>query len=106
MKKTLLTSLAVVTSMLVTFCVVAQSVQPSTNFALYPNPASGTFYLNMQGSDANRTVTVTNVIGETVKTALATSSETEITIDKYVPGLYFVTLTSGMSVTTRRLELH
>ena len=80
-------------------CVVAKAElgvdESATAFSIYPNPVSGTLYIN--GGNAEYTYTMYNGMGQVVATGNAKGAE-QISVDGMTEGVYFLRLTSGTQV--------
>ncbi|AXG74418.1 T9SS C-terminal target domain-containing protein [Flavobacterium arcticum] len=81
----------------------ASSVDFTANeFVLYPNPASDNITLKMQNLNGEAIVTVTNILGKTVLSAIVSSNESNLDISMLNSGMYFVTLQAeGKSITKK-----
>jgi hypothetical protein len=63
------------------------------NIAVYPNPASNEIFVLSSMLTDESTVSIVNMVGETLFTANTNSDQLKIDIQDYLPGVYFVTLT-------------
>ncbi|AXG74419.1 T9SS C-terminal target domain-containing protein [Flavobacterium arcticum] len=81
----------------------ASSVDFTANeFVLYPNPASDNITLKMQNLNGEAIVTVTNILGKTVLSAIVSSNESNLDISMLNSGMYFVTFQAeGKSITKK-----
>ncbi len=64
---------------------------------LYPNPASGVFYLELSDAYLNSDVSVYNIIGSRVKQFTNVNPDTPLNISGLKPGMYFVQVGSEQS---------
>lgn len=68
----------------------------ATKTSLYPNPNNGNFRINIEsGVAANATIQITDMAGRTVAKYNASSNNLNISNNKLVNGVYFVTYTVG-----------
>jgi PKD repeat protein len=70
-------------------------------FNMFPNPASQTLIL--EGTIAGATVTISNVLGQTVYTAEVTGSKEVIPVSSFSSGAYFVNVSGSNGVSTKKL---
>jgi hypothetical protein len=76
--------------------------------SIYPNPARDHFFVEIEApATANKTVTVTNMVGAQVKTVdLTGTTRRRISVSDLAPGVYFISLkVNGKATTTRRLVI-
>lgn len=71
---------------------------------VYPNPATTSFTLS--GLAAGNTITLTDATGRTVRTSVAGSSQTEVSLNGIRAGIYAVSVTSGAGTSTGRLVVY
>ena len=67
----------------------------ATTFSIYPNPSNGEFTINLSGEAKISTLTVKNVVGQTIinKTVNVAGNTTEtISLSDYSKGVYFLTV--------------
>ena len=67
----------------------------ATSFSIYPNPSNGEFTINLSGEAKISTLTVKNVVGQTIinKTINVAGNTTEtISLSDYSKGVYFLTV--------------
>jgi hypothetical protein len=67
----------------------------ATSFSVYPNPSNGEFTINLSGEAKISTLTVKNVVGQTIinKTVNVAGNTTEtISLSDYSKGVYFLTV--------------
>ena len=79
----------------------------NTSMSLYPNPASTFTMLQMGKVNANATVTVTDLQGREIRSFAVnqTSEPVRIDTDDLRAGMYFVTVSDGMSRQTVKLSV-
>ena len=75
--------------------------------ALYPNPASSYTMVSVRDMSSNAMVTVADLQGRVLRRFTVTHSEEPIRIETvdFVPGVYFVTVTDGMTRPTAKLTV-
>ena len=77
--------------------------------AIYPNPSGGIFTLTLSPSTQPTTVTINNILGQTVYTASFQSSATYtspvISVQQLSKGLYFLRINNGQLNIVRKLVL-
>ena len=83
---------------------LAESV---ASVALYPNPASSYTTVSVQDMSSNAMVTVVDLQGRVLRSFTVAHSEEPIRIETvdFVPGIYFVTVTDGMTRQTAKLTV-
>ena len=74
--------------------------QNGTIFAIYPNPANDKITIEAQSTLFD--LVVVNMAGEVVTTQKDCDSQTEISLNGLSAGVYFVRLTTGDTVVTRK----
>ncbi len=84
--------------------VISQSVSPCTGITeltasaginVYPNPSSGEFILKVDRMNSEMHFEIFNSLGQSVKKAGITESETHINIKDVAQGVYYLKLTTG-----------
>ncbi|HOE04372.1 MAG TPA: T9SS type A sorting domain-containing protein [Bacteroidales bacterium] len=69
----------------------------STNdLTIYPNPARN--YVYVRGTSEGEAYTITDISGKTIMSGYFTDSETRISFDKLIPGLYCLVTAGGRNV--------
>ena len=79
------------------------------NVAIFPNPNTGTFELNVEGATESIEITIFDAQGQTVYSSTEAKSNSLVkTIDmnKASKGIYFVKVQSGVNVTTKKLVIN
>ncbi len=74
----------------------AESVN-NANMVVYPNPASGRFFIRYNGNSSITAVKVTDILGKKVAEIepVSTTSEVSFDISQYNAGIYLVTITDA-----------
>jgi hypothetical protein len=81
------------------------SEKGATGFSIYPNPANTSIRLNLETLVGNGQITLTDLLGKTVKTIAVNNQQANVTIDvsNLNKGIYFITLKNGENVTTSKV---
>lgn len=91
------------------FAAVAEEVATDkADISVYPNPAHNSFKVNIAGFSGNINVKVVNMNGVTVyskQTVATAKSVLDVTLNKAVPGFYFVSVTDGNNTVTKKLNV-
>lgn len=66
-----------------------------TSFKIYPNPASGRFFILLDELTLENIITVVDVTGQVVKTIIADRRTLEVSTTNMAPGIYFIRYNSG-----------
>jgi hypothetical protein len=77
-----------------------QNVKKASSVAIYPNPAGHEINVDFDNTDIrNSTLTVVNVLGQTVYTTTVNADHVSINSSKFIPGVYNILFhnTSGSS---------
>jgi plastocyanin len=77
----------------------------SENVSLYPNPAKGVFYLELENNFSNKlSISIYNTLGQEVKNLQTGFNPDEpINISELNSGMYFVKISEGDNSVTKRL---
>jgi len=73
---------------------------------IYPNPNTGSFNIHLEGTDKETTITVYNLVGESVYRVKLQSDEgntTLVNLENAAKGIYFVSLVSGNRSFTQKI---
>jgi hypothetical protein len=70
-------------------------------FSVYPNPTSG--LLNVETTTDDNTITVFDLVGNAVYTVKSTSLKTEIDMQNFANGIYFLKVENSKTVSTIRI---
>ncbi len=74
--------------------------------ALYPNPSSGTFQLDIPETYLNGQVTISNTLGQVVFQQILTSPQSTLKLDDQQAGVYLLHIQKGEHQLTKRLILN
>lgn len=81
-------------------------VQENSNFSVFPNPSNGVFTFQNIGKDVTN-IDVFNLLGEKVFQSanhyLVNNNETAIDLSTKPKGIYFIQVTNGKSITTKKI---
>ena len=73
-------------------------------FNLYPNPSNSVINIEYLVSNKNATtIEITNTLGQTILSKNVKENKTQINVDDYVKGIYFVTIKSDDIMSTQKL---
>ena len=76
----------------------------STDFKMYPNPAEETVFIKMNTLlNENSNVMISNINGQTIYNQKIVDATKKIDVSNFTSGFYFVKVTEGNSVTTKKL---
>ena len=64
----------------------------TTDFSIYPNPTSNVINLRLANNNNVATITISNILGETVKTATMNGAESKLSLESLINGVYFITI--------------
>ena len=67
-----------------------QDIATDKGFSLFPNPTSGSFYLDIAGASTNAKVLILNINGQLLKQLTTATSSTLIDISSFSPGVYLI----------------
>ena len=74
-------------------------------FSIYPNPAK--IQVSIDNVELGSTITIFDVSGKIVYSAVANTSATEINVSAFVSGMYFVQVANqGVLIGTQKLQVH
>jgi hypothetical protein len=74
-------------------------------FSIYPNPAKN--QVSIDNVELGSTITIFDVSGKIVYSAVANTSATEINVSAFVSGMYFVQVANqGVLIGTQKLQVH
>jgi hypothetical protein len=64
----------------------------NTDFSLYPNPTTNLVNINLANNTDVATITISNILGETVKTNTMTGVNSQLSLESLINCVYFITL--------------
>jgi len=81
-----------------------ETLTEANPFSVYPNPASDRITIALKNQNHNTSAQLSNLTGAVVKTVSDLNSvSNELTISELPSGIYFLTITSGESVFTKKI---
>ena len=83
----------------------ASKIEAKADFAIYPNPTTGQFTLELGTLATPTTVRVFDVLGQTLVTRTVTTTKTTVRLDGYSDGAYFVEVRNGTAVAVKKILL-
>ncbi len=85
------------------FPTAIEAVEDRDDFAIYPNPVDDKLYINATNTQIN-TVTITNVVGQVIKTVQQVPSGTTVDVQSLAPGIYFLYIAGEGRSSVKRFE--
>ena len=64
----------------------------NTNFNVYPNPTTNLININLANNKDFASITISNILGEAVKTTTMTGSNSKLSLESLINGVYFITI--------------
>jgi len=80
-------------------------VQGDIPFNIYPNPANTSFTIEVSQLNKETTLSIQNVLGQSVYTAVVTSLKTKVDLSGFAEGVYLVELSQGSTKTTKQVVI-
>ena len=74
-----------------------------SNVSIYPNPTEGLFTVGLDQLDDNSRVVVYTAVGQDIINQQLNTKQTVINLKEYNSGIYFVKITNGDMIITRRI---
>jgi len=71
--------------------------------SIYPNPATNSLQVSFSGNSENSTLVMTDMLGNTVKQTTFNTQHAALNIADVSGGIYFITLTSGATISTQKV---
>jgi len=72
----------------------------------YPNPATGTTYVNVDFNSGEATLTISNVLGKSVEVLTLTQpGKVKIDVKELINGIYFLTLEADGDKITKKMTV-
>lgn len=81
-----------------------QQENTETNFVFYPNPANGSITVNT--ASGAQTITITDALGREVFRTQVSSAQTQISLEGFAPGMYFLNVGSAKGNSTQVLSVN
>ena len=64
----------------------------NADFSIYPNPTTNLVNINLANNNDIATITISNILGEAVKTTTMTGVNSQLSIESLINGVYFITV--------------
>jgi hypothetical protein len=75
----------------------------NTDFSIYPNPTTNLVNINLANNTDVATITISNILGETVKTNTMTGVNSQLSLESLINGVYFITLETTNNRVTKSI---
>lgn len=71
------------------------NIEPNSSFDIFPNPAQSILWVRSNNDIADALITISTIIGQSVLTGTATSSNQQLDISPLASGIYFIKVHHG-----------
>ena len=71
----------------------------NSDFSIFPNPTANLININLANNTDVATITISNILGEAVKTTTMTGTNSQLSLESLIGGVYFITV----ATTTERI---
>ena len=75
----------------------------NTDFSIYPNPTTNLVNINLANNNDVATITISNILGEAVKTTTITGVNSQLSIESLINGVYFITVETTKNRITKSI---
>jgi hypothetical protein len=75
----------------------------NTDFSIYPNPTTNLVNINLANNNDVATITISNILGEAVKTITMTGVNSQLSIESLINGVYFITVETTKNRITKSI---
>ncbi len=75
----------------------------NTNFSVFPNPSTDLINIELTTNTGNATITISNILGEAVKTTTMTGANSQLSIESLINGVYFITVETANERITKSI---
>jgi PKD repeat protein len=82
------------------------NISGGVSFSIYPNPAKTEVTIDLQNIYDNATISITDMIGETLVRRELTASSTTLDLTPYASGVYFIEIAQGGKTAVRKLVIN
>ena len=82
------------------------NISGGISFSIYPNPAKTEVTIDMQNTLDNATISITDMIGETLLRRELTASSITLDLSPYASGVYFIEIAQGGKTAIRKLIIN
>lgn len=79
-----------------------QPIVIKSHFNIYPNPAKNEFYINSKTENQSLNIDIFNLAGQKIK-SIQNQSQEKIMTNDLSPGVYFIKISNGTNVETKKL---
>ncbi len=80
-----------------------ESTEKNIDFSLYPNPAQTLINIEFENaSSENYTISIVNVLGQTVYSKQTNDSKIQISVDEFLSGIYLVKVQSDKGMLSKK----
>ena len=78
-------------------------IKETADFSVYPVPACEKITIELNNPDDYSTLSIVNIQGQTLKTIHLTNSKTEVGIEEFTRGIYFVVLSGSKGISIKKV---
>jgi len=64
----------------------------NSDFSIFPNPTANLININLANNTDLATITISNILGETVKTTTMIGANSQLSLETFINGVYFITV--------------
>jgi len=82
------------------------NVNGGINFSIYPNPANTSVTVDLQNTYDNATISLRDIIGQTLMSRELTVSSVTLDLGAYASGVYFIEVAQGGKTAVRKLVIN
>ena len=80
-----------------------EEIKTSTTFDVYPNPTSNFVNINIANNNDVATITISNILGEAIKTTSMTGNNSQLNLESLINGVYFITVETPFEKITKSI---
>jgi len=78
-------------------------IKETADFSVYPVPASEKITIELYNTDDYSTLSIVNIQGQTLKTIHITNTKTELGIEEFTRGMYFIVLRGSKGISMKKV---
>ncbi|MFH1121194.1 MAG: T9SS type A sorting domain-containing protein [Bacteroidota bacterium] len=78
-------------------------IKETADFSVYPVPACEKITIELNNPDDYSTLSIVNIQGQTLKTIHLTNSKTEVGIEEFTRGMYFIVLSGSKGISMKKV---
>ena len=82
---------------------VKESLEKNTALSVYPNPFTNELTVNYKLQNNNATLTIYNLIGESIYTTILNENRTQLSLSNFDKGIYFIKIIDGDKSITQKI---